>query len=186
MMQPAATREQTAKDEIESFFGAAAQSNIDYVETDWSTETTISGCISPLPVGVLTSYGSALRAPEGNIHWAGTETSEIWMGYMDGAIRSGDRVAQEIIPLTTGVDSLLNEVGIKIFPNPFVDYFTVEVPSEGWTVSVRDMQGRLIKERAVTSLGNTQIKMKGQAKGIYLVNIQNGSKVRSVKIAKTK
>ena len=33
----------------------------------------------------------------GGIHFAGTETSEFWTGYMDGAIRSGERVAKEIL-----------------------------------------------------------------------------------------
>ena len=32
----------------------------------------------------------------GRVHRAGTETSEIWAGYMDGAVRSGERVAIEI------------------------------------------------------------------------------------------
>jgi len=30
------------------------------------------------------------------IHWAGSETSPVWNGYMDGAVRSGERVAAEI------------------------------------------------------------------------------------------
>ena len=33
----------------------------------------------------------------GRIHWAGTETAEVWNGYMDGAVRSGQRVATEIV-----------------------------------------------------------------------------------------
>ena len=41
--------------------------------------------------------GKALREPVGNIHWAGTETSDVWNGYIDGAIRSGERVAKEIL-----------------------------------------------------------------------------------------
>ena len=46
--------------------------------------------------GVLTHYGPALRAPVGRIHWAGTETSDYWQGYMDGAVRSGERVSAEV------------------------------------------------------------------------------------------
>jgi hypothetical protein len=42
-------------------------------------------------------YGAALRAPVGRIHWAGTESSTVWMGYMDGAVRSGERAAQEVL-----------------------------------------------------------------------------------------
>ena len=38
-----------------------------------------------------------LREPVGPIHWAGTETSEVWSGYMDGAVRSGERAAAEAL-----------------------------------------------------------------------------------------
>jgi hypothetical protein len=33
----------------------------------------------------------------GRIHWAGTETSDYWNGYMDGAVRSGERAAAEVL-----------------------------------------------------------------------------------------
>jgi monoamine oxidase len=33
----------------------------------------------------------------GPIHWAGTETSPVWSGYMDGAVRSGERAAAEAL-----------------------------------------------------------------------------------------
>jgi monoamine oxidase len=45
----------------------------------------------------VTGYGEALREPVGRIHWAGTETAEAWNGYMDGAIRSGERSAREVL-----------------------------------------------------------------------------------------
>ena len=47
--------------------------------------------------GTLLAYGPALRQPVGRIHWAGTETSTYWNGYMDGAVRSGERAAQEVL-----------------------------------------------------------------------------------------
>jgi monoamine oxidase len=77
-------------------FGAKAAKPVGYVETDWSADPWTTGCVSPLPVGVLTKYGGALREPVGRLHWAGTETSDVWCGYMDGAIRSGERVALEV------------------------------------------------------------------------------------------
>ena len=46
--------------------------------------------------GILVAYGHLLRKPVGRIHWAGTETSTQWCGYMDGAVRSGERVAAEV------------------------------------------------------------------------------------------
>jgi monoamine oxidase len=49
--------------------------------------------------GTLIEYGPALRTPVGRIHWAGTETSDYWQGYMDGAVRSGERVTHEVLAL---------------------------------------------------------------------------------------
>ncbi len=69
----------------------------EYFEMDWTTEQWSRG--GPTAVagpGTLTGYGPALRAPVGRIHWAGTETSDYWQGYMDGAVRSGERVATEV------------------------------------------------------------------------------------------
>jgi monoamine oxidase len=50
-----------------------------------------------MPPGVWTDWGAALRTPVGRLHWAGTETSEVFMGYMDGAVRSGERAAAEVV-----------------------------------------------------------------------------------------
>jgi monoamine oxidase len=47
--------------------------------------------------GVLVAHGHALTEPVGAIHWAGTETSSYWAGYMDGAVRSGKRAAGEVV-----------------------------------------------------------------------------------------
>jgi monoamine oxidase len=48
------------------------------------------------PMGLLTTAGSALRTPVGPIHWAGSETSAVWCGYLEGAVRSGQRAASEV------------------------------------------------------------------------------------------
>jgi monoamine oxidase len=47
--------------------------------------------------GVLTQYGRRLREPVGRLHWAGTETASVSYGGMDGAVRSGERVSEEIL-----------------------------------------------------------------------------------------
>lgn len=79
-----------------ALFGKEAGKPVEYFETDWAGEKWTAGCVSPLPPGVLTGFGAALRAPVGRVHWAGTETSEVWCGYMDGAVRAGVRVADEV------------------------------------------------------------------------------------------
>lgn len=56
------------------------------------------GCPSPsLPPGVLDMVGHTLAEPVADVHFAGTETSDYWKGYMEGAVRSGERAAAEAL-----------------------------------------------------------------------------------------
>lgn len=82
--------------ELSRYFGAQALQVRGYVEKDWSTDPWSTGCITPLTKGILSSVGPALRDPIGRIHWAGTESAEVGCGYMDGAVRSGERAAKEV------------------------------------------------------------------------------------------
>jgi monoamine oxidase len=69
-----------------------------YFDLDWTAEPYSRGGPTALfGTGTLLRYGHALRAPVGRIHWAGTETSDYWQGYMDGAVRSGERAAAEVL-----------------------------------------------------------------------------------------
>jgi monoamine oxidase len=80
------------------YFGPKAAHPFDVVEQDWTAEEFTRGCYGGrLGAGAWTQYGTALSAPVGRIHWAGAETSTVWNGYMDGAIRSGRRAADEIL-----------------------------------------------------------------------------------------
>jgi monoamine oxidase len=92
-----AGRRQALAKALARCFGKRALKPIGYVEMDWGKDLWTAGCVSPLGPGLLAAYGPWLRQPVGRIHWAGTETSEIWTGYMDGAVRSGQRVAKEVL-----------------------------------------------------------------------------------------
>ena len=80
------------------YFGPKAANPSEYFETDWSQMIWTRGCpVAIAGPGTLTKYGPRLREPVGRIHWAGTETSSFWNGYMDGAVRSGERAAKEVL-----------------------------------------------------------------------------------------
>jgi monoamine oxidase len=82
------------------FLGPDAAEPFDVLEQDWSAEEFTRGCYGGrLGAGVWTQYGRALAEPVGRIHWAGSETSNVWNGYMDGAVRSGHRAAAEVLAL---------------------------------------------------------------------------------------
>ncbi|WP_347567309.1 FAD-dependent oxidoreductase [Nocardia sp. AG03] len=81
-----------------ALFGTEAAEPVDYLEQDWMAEEFTRGCYGGrLGAGVWTEYGAALAEPVGRVHWAGAETSEVWNGYMDGAVRSGLRAAAAIL-----------------------------------------------------------------------------------------
>jgi monoamine oxidase len=84
--------------EFATFFGDEAKQPTAFFDTRWTNEQWTRGC----PVGIagpgtLLAYGDQMRQPAGAIHWAGTETSTYWNGYMDGAVRSGERAAKEVL-----------------------------------------------------------------------------------------
>jgi len=80
------------------YFGERALHPVEYVEQDWTAEEFSRGCYGGrMGTGVWTRYAQALSEPVGRIHWAGTETAAVWNGYMDGAVRSGERAAEEAL-----------------------------------------------------------------------------------------
>jgi monoamine oxidase len=94
----AGDRSRLLTDTLVDYFGPKAAQPFDIVEQDWNAEPWTRGCYGAhLGAGVWTRYGSALAAPVGHIHWAGSETAHTWNGYMDGAVRSGHRAAAEIL-----------------------------------------------------------------------------------------
>ena len=66
-------------------------------DLDWGHEQWTISCVSAIPPGFWTRHGEALRPPVGNLIWSGTETADIWAGYMDGAVRSGHRDALQVL-----------------------------------------------------------------------------------------
>jgi monoamine oxidase len=90
-------RKQAFADELAAALGDEAHGESQYFDMDWTAEPYTRGCpTGSMAPGVLTKFGAHIRPPVGRIHWAGTETSDYWAGYMDGAVRSGERVAKEL------------------------------------------------------------------------------------------
>ena len=79
-------------------FGDRARGAEAYIEQDWAAEPwSTGGPIAVMGPGTMSQLGPALREPVGAVHWAGTETATTWTGYMDGAVRSGERAAAEVL-----------------------------------------------------------------------------------------
>jgi monoamine oxidase len=94
---PADQRRQCALECFAALFGDEALKPIDYVDHRWGAEEFApGGPTAAVPPGSWTRFGPWLRSPVGPIHWAGTETADEWTGFLDGAVRSGQRAAAEV------------------------------------------------------------------------------------------
>jgi monoamine oxidase len=94
-------RRKLVLDALTARLGPRAASPVEYVETPWFAEEWTRGCsFAHIRPGYLSRYGRLLREPFARVHWAGTETATVSHGAMDGAARSGERVAREILART--------------------------------------------------------------------------------------
>jgi monoamine oxidase len=95
---PAAQQRAEVLEAFATAFGAQAGSPVSYLEKDWTDDRWTKGCpTAHTAPGVLRRFGPALRRATGRVHWAGSETSTFCQGYMDGAVRSGERAADEAL-----------------------------------------------------------------------------------------
>lgn len=78
--------------------GDEALKPLSFHDHDWGrADPWTLTCISAIPPGFWTRHGEALRPPCGQLIWSGTETADIWAGYMDGAVRSGRHAALQAL-----------------------------------------------------------------------------------------
>lgn len=94
-------RRDAVLEELTARFGEEARRPVDYVEQVWAHEPFQSGCVPRFPTGVITLAKDAFTRPIGKLHFAGADTSTVWKGHMDGAVRSAQRVAAELTTVTT-------------------------------------------------------------------------------------
>jgi monoamine oxidase len=108
---PPRERRRLALDNAVSYLGdERARSPMMMLERDWTgitrrdapwvdelKATWTRGCPGYLPPGVLRGFGPAIRKPFGRVHWAGTEHAVSYNTYVEGAIRSGEEVAGQVL-----------------------------------------------------------------------------------------
>ena len=92
------TRKDIALRYFERYFGKEAATPVHYADHCWADEAWSKGCYAALyPTGAWSNFRNELSTPIGAVHWAGTETSDVWYGYIDGAVRAGERAAAEVL-----------------------------------------------------------------------------------------
>lgn len=96
-MKPEAEIRRVLVENIVEFFGPEAAKPAQVFIKIWDADPWARGCFSGIMApSVWTDYPGAIRQPVGRIHWAGTETATEWYAYLEGAVQSGERAAQEV------------------------------------------------------------------------------------------
>jgi monoamine oxidase len=94
------SRERSAAviEDLARVFGPQARRPLGYSDFSWVRDPFSRGGYGhSLPTGVLASVGPVLREPFGRVHFAGAETAVEFCGYIEGAMESGQRAANEVL-----------------------------------------------------------------------------------------
>lgn len=98
MGRPIKERKKLVVERVASLLGPEGANPIDYEDQNWPADPWSRGCYgASMGPGVMSTLGKVIRQPHGRVHWAGTETATKWTGYIEGAIRSGERAAEEVL-----------------------------------------------------------------------------------------
>ncbi|MER7519657.1 NAD(P)/FAD-dependent oxidoreductase [Streptomyces sp. NPDC126499] len=97
--QEESARRSAVLDSLASVVGPRARRPRDYTEKIWTHDPFARGGYEAYltPGGWSAAGERGWRTPVGPVHWAGTETASVWNGYIDGAVSSGYRAADEVL-----------------------------------------------------------------------------------------
>ena len=155
--------------------------------------------IDSIPGGMPAYAGADTNVIVGDSVFIGQQISNLncnWYNAIGGLIASGTSVIyvsptttttfvveQELcgnltydtvkVSVTVGVDELLNENNVQIYPNPTTGELTIELINQNneWLTTILDVQGRTVVEKSFTG---TKINLKLElANGVYLVRVTN-------------
>ncbi|BBN83642.1 hypothetical protein PA25_36270 [Pseudoalteromonas sp. A25] len=83
-------------DEIEQMYPGSSQHFIEAKAQNWLNEQWTQGGYLAYGPGQVSEYWKLFYNPVGRIYFAGEHTDTLYLGYMEGAVRSGVRAAEQI------------------------------------------------------------------------------------------
>jgi monoamine oxidase len=94
---PSGVRQERILEAMSRWFGPAARQPRTVVNVSWENEIYSGGGYAAVPIPGTLRLAQRVAEPIGRVHFAGTETAARFAGYIDGAISSGERAAQEVL-----------------------------------------------------------------------------------------
>ncbi|MGT2425749.1 flavin monoamine oxidase family protein [Amnibacterium kyonggiense] len=91
-------RREAILDCLAQYYGERAKHPTIYVESDWGSEEWTRGAYAAsFDMGGLERFGPDVRTPVGPIHWASSDIAGAGYQHVDGAIRMGGWVAEQVL-----------------------------------------------------------------------------------------
>ena len=89
------------------FFGEEAETRlVDMCSYQWRTNRWARGCpVAMYGTGQQAPFSPVLQGPLGAVHFASTDVSDVFTGYMEGALRRGRATATRVARLLQGGDN---------------------------------------------------------------------------------
>lgn len=136
---------------------------------------------------ILTSGGDATGTGGSSSYSVG----QLAYTYMDDTTTGTGSVLQGVqqpteISETLGIDELITNFSIMVYPNPTTDFLNLQVDNGKTPLSYQlyDVSGRLLKNKKMTT-NTTRIDMNGLANAVYFLKvIQENGRVKTFKIIK--
>jgi monoamine oxidase len=94
---PSSVRQERILEALSKWFGPAARQPRTVVNVSWENEIYSGGGYAAVPIPGTLRLAQRVAEPLGRVHFAGTETAARFASYIDGAISSGERAAQEVL-----------------------------------------------------------------------------------------
>jgi hypothetical protein len=120
-----------------------------------------------------------LRGFKGDYRITTTHNSET----VTANLNMTDDINQTILLFSVETKPVLTDTNIKVFPNPVIDYLSLELPFQGtWTVTIMDINGKLLSCKTSTDFVQF-LDFQSYASGTYLIQIQDengGSLVKKI------
>ncbi|MBL7911096.1 MAG: M4 family metallopeptidase [Bacteroidia bacterium] len=163
--------------------------------------------VNPLPVVAVTAAQTMVCTSDAPVTLVGTPSGGTYSGigvtgnsfnpgtgagsyysvyaYTDNNGCSATDSVNVIVSICTDIKTVVNSTSFSLYPNPASDYFIVNSTNNaGLTLIVTDAAGRLIMKKELKS-ASEKINISQFAKGIYFIEVKEGSKaVYRTKIVK--
>lgn len=107
-----AERAALVRERLSAWFGSASSGPGELLwQRDWrGGDGGGTGWSVVVPPGGVTSTLRAAVEPHGRVYWAGTERARGWAGWLEGAVRSGEQAAGQVLDARGGAETGAEEM----------------------------------------------------------------------------